>query len=84
MRAWVVALLIVLALASGLAVDNLLLCPRRVEEKVADRLQRERLAREGEIAELQRRLERAEERARLEAEQRRIADEALRRARIWK
>lgn len=83
MRTWLVAVLVVLALAAGLAVDQLLLCPRRVQE-AEDRAGFRLLQQEGQIADLRRRLEQAEARARMEAEQRRIAEEVIQREKLWK
>lgn len=47
-RVWVAALLIVLALAAGLAVDSFLFCPFRVQ-RAEDRARREFAHREGEV-----------------------------------
>lgn len=83
MRAWLVAGLIVLAFAAGLAVDYWIFSPGRVQE-AEDRARREFAHREGKTADLRRRLEEAEARARSEAEQRRIAEDVIRREKLWK
>jgi len=83
MRAWLIAVFIGLAFAAGLAVDYWMFNPGRARE-AGERALREFARREGEVADLRRRLQEAERRAQMEAEQRRIAEEVIRREKLWK
>ncbi len=82
-RPWLLAVLLVLALASGLALDRFVLSGRRIREP-EERHLLEMARRDAEIADLLRRLEEAERRAQMEAEQRRIAEDVIRREKLWK